>query len=89
MDNYFSDSLALMTLLISLTCSSALSSASSDDSEMRMITSVVWVVPEISMFMEIFNVHLPLPSLPCVSVTADAAVMLAGVTDMVLHNELG
>ena len=50
-----------MTLLNSLACSpAALSSASSDDSEMRMTTSVGHLVLEISIFMEIFNVHPPL-----------------------------
>ena len=47
------------------------------------------MVPEISIFVEIFNGHLSLPSLPYVSVTADAAVMLASVTDMVFLNECG
>ena len=57
LDDYFTDSLALN----SLTCSSAaLSSASSDNSEMRMITSVGNLVPVISIFMDIFNVHPPL-----------------------------
>ena len=68
-----------MPLLNSLTCSSAaLPSSSSDDSEMRISPSVGHLVPEISIFMEIFNVHPPL--VPRVAVADDAAVML------VFHN---
>ena len=60
LDNYFIHSLALITILKSLTCSPALSSPTSEDSEMRKVTSLGHLVPEISIFIEIINVRLPL-----------------------------